>query len=201
MYATFFVTNRKVRSHKEKMKKGRFIMSQKLKWKCRPTTILLIIGFAISIASVLIGISTVNSIILAISKADYEIPILSTMQNTGVSLAFSIYLFSIANCLVVTNYWIITRQRDMTICKAFGWSNYHLIRSILAEMAGILFISLCIGIVLIAAFSKLTDGALSVDITPFFLFGTVLLLLFTLAVSLIIPIIRILKIHPAEVIS
>ena len=176
-------------------------MSQKLKWKCRPTTILLIIGFAISIASVLIGISTVNSIILAISKADYEIPILSTMQNTGVSLAFSIYLFSIANCLVVTNYWIITRQRDMTICKAFGWSNYHLIRSILAEMAGILFISLCIGIVLIAAFSKLTDGALSVDITPFFLFGTVLLLLFTLAVSLIIPIIRILKIHPAEVIS
>lgn len=176
-------------------------MSQKLKWKCRPTTLLLIIGFAISIASVLIGISTVNSIILAISKADYEIPILSTMQNTGVSLAFSIYLFSIANCLVVTNYWIITRQRDMTICKAFGWSNYHLIRSILAEMAGILFISLCIGIVLIAAFSKLTDGALSVDITPFFLFGTVLLLLFTLAVSLIIPIIRILKIHPAEVIS
>lgn len=176
-------------------------MFEKFKRKCRPTTILLIIGFAISISSVLIGISTVNSIILAISKADYKIPILSTMLNSGVSIALSIYLFSIANCLVVTNYWIITRQRDMAICKAFGWSNYHLIRSVLAEMAGILFISLCIGIVLIAAFTKLTDGALSVDITPFFLFGTVFLLLFTLAVSLIIPIIRILKIHPAEVIS
>lgn len=176
-------------------------MIQKLKRKCRPTTILLIIGFAISIASVLIGISTVNYILLAISQADYEIPIFSTMQNSGVSLAFSIHLFSIANCLVVTNYWIKTRQRDMAICKAFGWSNYHLIRSVLTEMAGILFVSLCIGIVLIVAFSKLTDGALSVDITPFFLIGTVFLLLFTLAVSLIIPIIRILKIHPAEVIS
>lgn len=176
-------------------------MFQKLKRKCRPTTILLMIGFAISIMSVLIGISTVSSILLSLSESSSDAPILLTMQNTGLSLALSIYLFSIANCLVVTNYWIITKQRDMAIRKAFGWSNYQLIGLVVTEMAEILFISLCIGIVLIATFSYLTSGIISVTITPFFLFGTLTLLLITLVLSVIVPIIRILKIRPAEVIA
>ena len=102
-------------------------MFQKLKRKCRPTTILLAIGFSISIMSVLVGISAINDILTSLAEADQEIPIFNTMQNTGISLALSIYLFSIVNCLVVTNYWIITKRRDMAIRKAFGWSNYNLI--------------------------------------------------------------------------
>ena len=95
-------------------------MFQKLKRKCRPTTILLAIGFSISIMSVLVGISAINDILTSLAEADQEIPIFNTMQNTGISLALSIYLFSIANCLVVTNYWIITKRRDMAIRKAFS---------------------------------------------------------------------------------
>lgn len=73
-----------------------------------------------------------------------------TMQNTGQSLAFAIYVFSIAKCLVVTNYWIITRQGDMAIRKAFGWSDWQLICMIIAEMVGMLTISLGISAILLA---------------------------------------------------
>jgi ABC-type antimicrobial peptide transport system permease subunit len=176
-------------------------MFQKLKRNCRPTTLLLITGFSISLTSVLIGISAVHSILLSLSESRSDAPILSTMQNTGLSLALSIYLFSIANCLVVTNYWIITRRRDMAVRKAFGWSNGRLIRLVASEMAVMLCISTCIGMILITAFSYLTSGLISVTITPFFLFSTLFLLLFTLMVSVIVPIVRILKIRPAEVIS
>ena len=176
-------------------------MVQKLKRKCRPTTILLAIGFSISIMSVLVGISAINDILTSLAEADQEIPIFNTMQNTGISLALSIYLFSIANCLVVTNYWIITKRRDMAIRKAFSWSNYNLICAVVSEMAEILLVSLCIGFLLIEVFSRMTEGIISIHITPFFLCGTLLLLLFTLVISVIIPVIRILKIHPAEVIS
>ncbi len=69
-------------------------MFQKLKRKCRPTTILLAIGFSISIMSVLVGISAINDILTSLAEADQEIPIFNTMQNTGISLALSIYLFS-----------------------------------------------------------------------------------------------------------
>ena len=61
-------------------------MFQKLKRKCRPTTILLAIGFSISIMSVLVGISAINDILTSLAEADQEIPIFNTMQNTGISL-------------------------------------------------------------------------------------------------------------------
>lgn len=176
-------------------------MFQKLKRKCRPTTILLATGFSISIMSVLVGISAIHTILTYLAEADQETPIFNTMQGTGISLALSIYLFSIANCLVVTNYWIITRRRDMAIRKAFGWSNDNLICEVVSEMAQILLVSLCLAFILIEIFSRMTEGVLSIQITPFFLCVTLLLLFFTLVISVIVPVIRILKIRPAEVIS
>ncbi len=176
-------------------------MLQNLKRKCRPTTFLLIIGFAISLTSVLIGISSVNSMIRSLSEMDGETPIYLTMQNTGLSLALAIYVFSVANCLVVTNYWIINKRRDMAIRKAFGWSNRHLIRMIISEMTGTLAISFAISIIFLDALRHWNTALFSIELTPLFVLGTCGLLLFTLFVSVLIPVIQIFKIRPAEVIS
>ncbi len=176
-------------------------MLQNLKRKCRPTTFLLIVGFAISLTSVLIGISSVNSLISSLSEMDSKTPIYLTMQNTGLSLALAIYVFSVANCLVVTNYWIITKRRDMAIRKAFGWSNRRLICLIISEMVGTLTISLVISAGLLAVLENWDTALFSIELTPFFVIGTCGLLLFTLFVSVLIPAIQILKIRPAEVIS
>lgn len=176
-------------------------MLQKLKRKCKPTILLMIVGFAISFTSVLIGISTINALIVELSKADGETPIYWTMQNTGLSLALAIYIFSVANCLVVTNYWIITQRRDMAIRKAFGWSNRQLICMIFSEMAGTLGISFLLGLGLLAILSTAASELFSIEVTPFFVLGTCVLLLFTLCIAVSIPIIRILKIRPAEVVS
>lgn len=176
-------------------------MLQNLKRKCRPTVILLIIGFAISLTSVLIGISSINSIISSLSETDSKTPIYLTMQNTGLSLALAIYVFSIANCLVVTNYRIITRRRDMAIRKAFGWSDRQLIRMIISEMAGTLAISLGISVVMLAILRAGNTDMFSAEMTPFFVLASCGLLLFTLFVSVLLPVIRILKIRPAEVIA
>lgn len=176
-------------------------MLQNFKRKCRPTTILLIIGFAISLTSVLTGISSVNSLISSLSEMDSSMPIYLTMQNTGLSLAIAIYIFSVANCLVVTNYWIITKRRDMAIRKAFGWSDWQLIRMIIFEMAGTLAISLIISTCFLAVLGSWNTAMFSIELTPFFVLGTCGLLMFTLCVSVLIPVIQILKIRPAEVIS
>ncbi len=176
-------------------------MLQTLKRKCKPTTFLLVVGFAISLTSVWIGISSVNSLIHSLSEMDSDTPIFLTMQNTGLSLSLAIYVFSIANCLTVTNYWIITKRRDMAIRKAFGWSNRQLMRMILSEMAGTLAISLIISIILLAVLKSRNTAIFSLELTPFFVLSTGGLLLFTLLISVLFPMIRILKIHPAEVLS
>lgn len=117
------------------------------------------------------------------------------------TLALEIYLFSIANCLVTTNYWIITKHREMAIRKAFGWSNMQLICLVLKEMGTILAISMAVCSVLLVIINSSDVPFLSIHLSSFFIAGTVLLLLLTLLVASIIPINRIMKIHPAEVIS
>ena len=166
-----------------------------------PATLLLTVGFSISLTSILIGISTVSSILDALSDVKSEAPIYLTMENTGLDLALAIYLFSIANCLVITNYWIITRRRDMAIRKAFGWSNRNLVEMIVAEMARLLATSFCGSIVLLVLLNRWNSAMFTVHLTPLFLISTLVVLLLTLTLSVSIPTIRILKIRPAEVVA
>lgn len=166
-----------------------------------PASILLIAGFAISATSVLIGISAVNAILQFLSESDGEAPIYITMQNTGLSLAGAIYVFSVANCIVVTNCWMIMRQSEMAIRKAFGWTNRNLVSMISREMAKLLTAGIGVSLILVCGLRSLDTDLLCIDFTPFFILGTMGMLLLTLAFSLVIPLARILKIHPAEVIS
>ena len=99
------------------------------------------------------------------------------------------------NCMTAANFWVITRRRDLAVCKAFGWSGARIIGAVVGELAGILLISLGLGLLLTAGLSHLTSGVLSIHITPFFLGSTLLLLLFTLAVSAAVPVVRILGIR------
>ena len=166
-----------------------------------PASILLIVGFTISATSVLIGVSAVDAILQILAESDGETPIYLTMQNTGLSLAAAIYVFSVANCLVVTNCWMITKQREMAIRKAFGWTNRKLVSMIIREMAKLLAAGLILSILLVRGLRTIDADLFGMGFSLFFLSGTVGMLLLTLAFSLAIPLARILKIHPAEVIS
>lgn len=174
----------------------------KIKEKCHPTVFLMMIGFSISFTSVLIGISSVDMVLTSLEMMDAEsTPIYSVMENTGMTLALEIYLFSIANCLVITNYWIITKRREMAIRKAFGWTNKQLMGLVLKEIGSILVISMLVCTVLLFVVYNSDMPYISVHLSPFFIISTVVLLVFTLGVASLIPIIKIMKICPAEVIS
>lgn len=104
------------------------------------------------------------------------------------------------NGFAVTNYWIVSRRREMAVRKAFGWSNRQLIVLVIREMAGQLGGSLGISGLLLAILARESGGVFSLRLTPFFLLGTGALLMMTLFLALLMPVIRILKIRPAEVV-
>ena len=167
---------------------------------CKPTTILLIIGFSISITAVLVGISSIHTILSAMDETNSDLPIIQTMQNTGLTLSISIYCFSILNSFAVTNYWMITKRRNFAIQKAFGWTNRQLIGQICRNMSVILLISSVMSSSLLLLTTYIKNDVIRVQLSPIFVLETVLLILITLLFSMIIPIKRIIKIEPAEVI-
>ena len=172
-----------------------------LKRACKATTFLLVTGFSISITAVLVGISAMNSLLPELVEAEVDLPILQTMQNTGFMLSISIYIFSILNSFVVTNYWMITKRRNFAIRKAFGWTNKQLIDLICKEMSSILLVSLCISSGILLIITHTNNNMLSVKLTPSFIWETAALMLVTLFFSMIVPTRKVFKIEPAEVIS
>ena len=175
-------------------------MVKNLKDICKPTTILLVVGFSISLTAVLVGISSINAILSVMNEAGGDLPIVQAMQNTGLTLSISIYCFSILNSFVVTNYWMITKRRNFAIQKAFGWTNKQLISQICQNMSVILSISLVISSSLLFLTTYIENDVMTVKLSPEFVVETVLLVLITLVFSMIIPIKRIITIEPAEVI-
>ena len=175
-------------------------MVRNIKNICKPTTILLIIGFSISLTAVLVGISSINTILSVMNETGSDLPIVQTMQNTGLNLSISIYCFSILNSFVVTNYWMITKRRNFAIQKAFGWTNKQLIGQICQNMSAILLISLVISSSLLFLTTYIENDLMTVKLSHAFVVETVLLILVTLVFSMIVPIKRIITIEPAEVI-
>lgn len=176
-------------------------MLQKIKRKCRPAVLLLITGFAISMASVLVGISMTEAVLRSAAEDAASLPVAQTMHNTGLSLAMSVYMFSVVNCAVTANYLVISRKRDLAVCKAFGWTNTDIMWRLAKEFSAALAAGLLLGWRITAFFSSLSRGIISVEITPFLIISTLALLAFTQILSMAAPVVQILKIHPAEVIG
>ena len=99
-------------------------MLQKIKRKCRPAVLLLITGFAISMASVLVGISMTEAVLRSAAEDAASLPVAQTMHNTGLSLAMSVYMFSVVNCAVTANYLVAGR----TLILYGGWQRNFLRR-------------------------------------------------------------------------
>lgn len=168
----------------------------KLREICHPTFILMIVGFFISFMALCIGISYVDMILKQLYLMDNgDTPIFDVMRNSGIMLSLQIYLFSIVNCLVSTNYWIINKERELSIYKAFGWSGIELIGLIVREFIKLLLICLFISLLTVMAIINI------VEINLFFIISMIVLLAVTLFIFLIIPVYRILRLSPAEVIK
>lgn len=176
-------------------------MRQKIKRLCRPTTILLIAGFTISLTAVLVGISAIDVLLKELMTSSDTVPVFRTMQDTGLSLAGAVYLFSIVNCFTVTNYWIVTRRTELAVRKAFGWSSRQLAGRICRELAAVMLIGLCASGCLIGLLTQTQAQLFQIRLTPFFVLGTLLILLVTLGLSAVVPAVKIAAIQPAEVAS
>ena len=174
---------------------------QKIKRRCRPAVLLLITGFAISIASVLVGISTTEAVLHFAAEEATSLPVAQTMHNTGLSLAASVYMFSVVNCAVTVNYLVVSERRNFAVCKAFGWTNADIIRQLAKEISAALTVGLFAGRRITAFFSRISRGIITVEITPFLAVSTLVLLVFTQALSMAAPVAHILKIHPAQAVS
>lgn len=167
-----------------------------------PASILLMIGFSISFTAVLIGVSSLNSVLLELGSEDTQAtPVYSVMENTGMTLAIKLYMFSMVNCIAVSNYWILTKRREILIRKAFGWSDCKLIMIVMREIDHLLAISICISFIAIIILFQSYGNIFSIRISLVFVLEIFAVLVVTVFLAALVPALQIIKMKPVKGIS
>lgn len=141
---------------------------------------------------------------IAAYKRDNNIDALSyAMNNTEASVVLFIYLFSIANCVIISEFWIEQRRVEVAIKKAFGFSNFKIVKDIFKEMllncllagTACYFVQLCISKIIGYA----SGYVIKADIKEI-----LLMVVFTIVTAVIIilfPVWQIIRIAPAQAIK
>lgn len=139
-----------------------------------------------------------TNILITYYELETEINLLSIITSLGVPLYFVIYLFSIINIITVTKYWTMDRRKEISIRKAFGIDNKHIIKILIKEMSSIIFIAIFICFIIqgIIALSFNKEFLISISFT--WIISSIIMVLVMLIISLIAPLLFIFKIKPAE---
>ena len=116
------------------------------------------------------------------------------------SIAVIGYLVTLVFAINITIFWIEKRKYEISVRKAFGFTNGSIIKMIFIEMIGFAIISFVIAIimqfVLSVVVGSIADYTLQLYL-PNLVIGLVVVLV-TALVTTLIPVIKAIKVEPAE---
>lgn len=121
-------------------------------------------------------------------------------EDTGLSFAVVIYLFSIINCIIVSEFWIVQRKREIAVRKAFGWDNFDVVLLVFKDMFRLVgttcLISLLLGFILSKVFINLISLSIQFDMVN--IVTVVIYIFMTSIISILCPIYKVTKMTPVK---
>ncbi len=119
--------------------------------------------------------------------------------NSTVSGCIYIFLivFSIVNCIYISNIWIIRKQRELVIKKTFGCGMIKIIKGIVNEMFSITVFTAVLSAVLQIIYGKIT-GEPTFSFSPSSVALVIMAVVIITVVNSVIPLIKVAIIQPAK---
>lgn len=113
-------------------------------------------------------------------------------------ISVGLFLFALINTIVISYYWVVVRRREISIRKAFGASNFTVIRLMTTELLKLIGFSALLATVVQSVIWMLQGN--SIDVMDSIVIGVVLLISITIAVVVVMiaPVRCILQIRPSE---
>lgn len=124
----------------------------------------------------------------------------TAMAQSGVSVYFLIYFFAIINCVIISEFWIEQRRREIAIRKAFGTSNLRIIGMLFGEMLRISCLAGILCIILQIIFSKIASGIFNIYIEASIanIMTIAVLIIVTSLAVILVPVYKIIKMVPSQ---
>lgn len=130
----------------------------------------------------------------------------STMRNTfgreNLRVNIVVYVFCILNCMVMSEFWIIQRKKELAIRKTFGMSNLRIIFHIVQNIISLIITAFLIFIVIYGV-ARLIGWEIVglIDVSFYTCVAIICVIIVSSAVTMMYPIYKIIKLNPAVSLS
>lgn len=112
-----------------------------------------------------------------------------------------IYIFCIFNCLLMSQFWLIQRKKEIAVKKICGTNNVRILGSIMANMAALSLIALVIFLLSVPVINIFSPTETIITVNLFSLCTTIAAIVITLVLSLVYPMVKLLNFDTMAVIG
>ncbi|QIB25924.1 FtsX-like permease family protein [Caloranaerobacter azorensis] len=120
------------------------------------------------------------------------------LMSSKYSIFLALLAFALINTVIVSQYWIVVRKREISIRKAFGCSDFMIIKNMSFEILQLLLLAAVISGLLQLVIYKRNIFTISLSSYVIAILSILMVLSITMFLSMIIPSYYVTKIHPAD---
>jgi len=124
--------------------------------------------------------------------------VISTLQKNNFKINLIVYAFCVVNSMIISEFLVIQRKKEIVIKKTFGMSNAKILKSFMADilsLTGLSFVLMCI------VYAIFHHHNLFFINNIYSFFAMIFVVLFVIICTMIYPIYKLLKIEPIEAFS
>lgn len=118
-----------------------------------------------------------------------------TMENM---ISVGLFLFALINTVIISYYWVIVRRREIAIRKAFGASNFQVIKLMTAELLSLIGTAAFFAAVTQIVIWQIRGDEISFADSGISAIGLLIAITTAIIVTMIVPVKFILNIQPSE---
>ena len=127
-----------------------------------------------------------------------ESDVVKALQGENMKINVMVYVFCIFNCLLMSQFWLIQRSREIAVKKIYGMSDSRIIG---AMACNILALSVTALIIFAVSINVVTAGAGIITVNLTTLLTTIAAIAVTIILSMAYPVIKILHYDSVEVLG
>ncbi len=130
-----------------------------------------------------------------------ESDVVKALQGENMKINVMVYVFCIFNCLLMSQFWLIQRSREIAVKKIYGMSDSRIIGAMACNILALSVTALIIFAVSAAIINVVTAGTGIITVNLTTLLTTIAAIAVTIILSMAYPVIKILHYDSVEVLG
>lgn len=130
-----------------------------------------------------------------------ESDVVKALQGENMKINVMVYVFCIFNCLLMSQFWLIQRSREIAVKKIYGMSDSRIIGAMACNILALSVTALIIFAVSAVIINVVTAGAGIITVNLTTLLTTIAAIAVTIILSMAYPVIKILHYDSVEVLG